>query len=300
LINPFQETHVAGNSTRSRRLPPYRALFAVDIKDFSGFESAAHAEVTARIRPIVAAAFRRCGLGAVWDDELWHRTIGDAYVAAYPSTALPLLVHPLLNALQIQLEHENRRAPAGHPPRPLRMRASVHVGPVTDPEDDPATDGSGTSRVDTHRLLDSFEVKQVLARAGDATCLAAIVSERAFTDAVLGGYCELTSDRFTPVDVAVKNYRQRAWLAVPVASGDLLARGIQPLTARGAAGGEAGSEGRARPGDAGTNPVRDAGMTGIGSVSGDATNTFVGNSGRISVTGNPTRSPRSRTRRDDG
>ena len=47
-------------------------------------------------------------------------------------------------------------------------------------------------------------MKQALARAGDATCLAAIVSERAFTDAVLGGYCELTSDRFTPVDVAVK------------------------------------------------------------------------------------------------
>lgn len=103
---------MTGNSTRSRRLPPYQALFAVDIKDFSGFESAAHAEVTARIRPIVAAVLRRCGLGAVWDDELWHRTIGDAYVAAYPSTTLPMLVHPLLNALQVQLEHENRRAPA--------------------------------------------------------------------------------------------------------------------------------------------------------------------------------------------
>lgn len=154
---------MTGNSTRSRRLPPYQALFAVDIKDFSGFESAAHAEVTARIRPIVAAVFRRCGLGAVWDDELWHRTIGDAPDAGASAA---------------------QRAPS-----PARTRES---------------EGSCPSRVDTHRLLDSFEVKQALARAGDATCLAAIVSERAFTDAVLGGYCELTSDRFTPVDVAVK------------------------------------------------------------------------------------------------
>ncbi|MCO1657348.1 hypothetical protein [Pseudonocardia humida] len=269
------------------------------MKDFSGFEAAAHAEVTGRIKPIMAATFRRCGLGEVWDDELWHRVIGDAYVSAYPSPALPLLVHPLLDALQTQLEHENRTAPVGHPPRPLRMRASIHVGPITDPEDDPVTDGSGTSRVDTHRLLDSTEVKQALARAGEKTCVAAIVSDRAFTDAVLGGYCELSRELFTPVDVAVKNYRERAWLAVPVPSGDLLARGIEPLTAEDPSGGEVGAEGNTRQGDAGKKSAQDVGMTGIGSVGGDATNTFVGNSGRISISGNPAPSPRPRKRRDD-
>jgi hypothetical protein len=295
-----RETNVSDSSVHTRRLPPYRSLLAVDVKDFSGFESAAHAEVTARITPIVEAAFRRCRLDDVWDAVSWHRVIGDAHVAAYPSAALPLLVHPLLAALQAQLEHENRNAPVGRPPRALRMRASIHVGPITDPADDPATDGSGTSRVEVHRLLDSSEVKQVLARAGDATSVAAIVSERAFGDAVVGGYCALTTDRFTPVDVVVKNYRERAWLAVPVVSGGLFAHGVRPLTADDPAADEAAIEGRARPGGSRTTPPHDGAMTGIGSVGGDATNTFVGNSGRVTITGGDSPSPRRRTRRDDG
>jgi hypothetical protein len=276
---------VSDYSIRSRYLPPYQAIFAVDVKDFSAFESVAQAGITARIRPIVAAAFRRCGLGEIWDEERWHRVIGDAYVAGFPTRALPLLIHPLLDALQVQLEEENRVSRDERPSRPLRMRASIHVGPITDADDDPVTDGSGAARVETHRLLDSAEVKQVLSRAGDGTLVAAIVSDRAFTDAVLGGFCALGPDRFTSVEVAVKQYRGSAWLAVPVASGDLLARGIRPLT----------EEGDAEAGDASAH--QGAQVIGIGSIAGDATNVFVGNSGSISTVDDPDRLRRPRRRR---
>jgi class 3 adenylate cyclase len=184
---PSSDDHTS--SSDPRRLPPYRALLAVDVRDFSGYPGGDHAELTARIRPIVAAAFHRCGLVDVWEDEIWHRVIGDSYVAAFPSPVLPMLLNPLLRALQDQLEHENRYAPIGNPPRPIRIRASVHVGPVTDPSAvAPSADGSGDPRVETHRLLDADEVKDLLTRSGDETCVAAIVSGRTYNDAVESGY----------------------------------------------------------------------------------------------------------------
>ncbi len=222
----------------SRRLPPYQALFAVDVRDFSGYRGRDHEELTRRIPRILAAAFDRAGLEEVWSEEIWHRVIGDSYVAGFRSAVLPLLLNPLLGALQEQLRHENRTDAIGDPPRPIRMRVSVHVGPATEPSGDDDSDGSGEARIEVHRLLDADVVKELLSRADDETCVAAIISQRAFVDAVVSGYAGEKPTLYVPAPVKVKKFEAIAMLRVPNPTGELIARGFLP------AHGDHGDEGK--------------------------------------------------------
>ncbi|WP_051386396.1 hypothetical protein [Actinokineospora inagensis] len=208
-------------------LPPYRALLVVDVKGFGGVESRNHAEITERVPLILRAAFQRCGLGDDWDEKRFGFTTGDGYAAGFPSTLLPRLLKPLLQALQDELDYRDRvRAD----PVPLRMRVSVNVGPVTDTGEGLISEGSGTARVETHRLLDAEPVKALLARSGPNTRVVAVVSARAFHDAVAGGYTDEPRELYVPAPVAVKELTDLAYLRVPSPTGDLLREGFLPRT----------------------------------------------------------------------
>lgn len=296
----------SGGADLPRRLPPYQALFAVDVRDFSGYQGRDHAELTRRIPRILSAAFRRAGLEEVWSgEELWQRMIGDSYVAGFRSSALPLLLNPLLGALQAQLRHENRTEAIGDPPRPLRMRVSVHVGPVTEPTGDADTDGSGEARVEVHRLLDADVVKSLLSRAENDTCVAAIVSERAYRDAVESGYTGERPSSYARTQVKVKEYEATAYLRVPHSTGELVARGLLPPEAAddsetpaqqpsGAAGFSIGSDSV----QAGT--YNDHRVVGVGTAR-DIDNVFTGTQGPVYIgdgNGADRRSSRRRPRRD--
>lgn len=210
-------------------LPPYRALLVVDMKDFSGRESRDHQSLTEQIPDILANGFAAAGLRHEWADRAFSRTTGDGYVAGFRSALLPRLLNPLLGAMQQELLMINRSAAAGTPP--IRMRVSLHVGPVTDSGANAEGDGSGAARVEAHRLVDAPEVKALLTRSADVTCVAAIISERVFEDAVLSGYTGEGVERYVRVPVRVKSYEGVAYLRVPEPSGDLLASGFsQPAT----------------------------------------------------------------------
>jgi hypothetical protein len=107
------------------------------------------------------------------------------------------------------------------------MRVSVTVGPVTDSGLGLVSDGAGTTRVELHRLLDSEPVRDLLKRSGEATRVAAIVSSRAFEDAVVGGFTDEDPDLYVEAPVTVKKYQGLAYLRVPLPSGDLLRSGFR-------------------------------------------------------------------------
>lgn len=209
-------------------LPPYRALLVVDMKDFSGEKGRDHAQLTEEIPRILRDAFRRGGVADVWDERRFHGTTGDGYFVGFGSTYLPYLLNPVLVALQDELEYRNRVAQVTAHPRPIRMRASVHVGPMTDSGTNALGDGSGVARVETHRLLDSDPVRDLLKRSANTTCVAAVVSARAFEDAVLPGYAAESPDLYVPAPVQVKTFRATAYLRVPHPSGELLTKGFRP------------------------------------------------------------------------
>ncbi|MEV5239631.1 hypothetical protein AB0K89_11040 [Streptomyces cinnamoneus] len=207
----------------SRDLPPYRGILAVDAKDFTGRPAVEHVTIAAAIPQLLRQTLERAGLGELWKDQRFANHTGDGFVFGFDPTALPRVIHPFLNELQELLTDYNIHATATGP---LRLRVSLHVGPLPD-SGDPG-DGNGTPRNDTHRLLDSKPVKAILASSGNITQVAAIVSQRVFEDAVLSGYTRLHPDRFieVPATVEGKNFQQRAWLHVPAPSGSLYDRRI--------------------------------------------------------------------------
>ncbi|MFP8904952.1 hypothetical protein [Streptomyces atacamensis] len=207
----------------SRPLPPYRALFAVDAKDFTGLPAAQHGPVSRLIPELVDQALTRADLSALRDTKRFPANTGDGMVFGFDPAFLPFVLWPFLHVLDEVLGAYNQQSVG---PR-IRLRASVHVGPL--PDSGEPGDGNGTARNDTHRLLDSRPVKAILAAASEqVTHLAAIISDRVHEDVVLGAYTGLHPDRCVEVPATVegKDFAQRAWLYVPSPSAGLVRAGV--------------------------------------------------------------------------
>ncbi|MEU2513508.1 hypothetical protein [Streptomyces syringium] len=208
----------------SRDLPPYRGILAVDAKDFTGRPAVEHVSITAAIPQLLEQALDRAGLGQLWKDQRFANNTGDGFVFGFDPTALPRVIHPFLGELQELLTDYNIHATGTGP---IRLRVSLHVGPL--PDSGNPGDGNGTPRNDTHRLLDSKPVRAILAASSESiTQVAAILSQRVFEDAVLSGYTRRHPDFFieVPATVEGKNFQQLAWLYVPAPSGNLYDRRI--------------------------------------------------------------------------
>ncbi|CAL2070872.1 MULTISPECIES: hypothetical protein [Streptomyces] len=209
----------AGSYSRSRPLPPYRGILAVDAKDFTGRPAIEH-EVISRVVPeLLRTALIRAELGELWNDRKFPASTGDGYVLGFDPSLMPFVVHPLLLTLQDVLTDHNILS---HGVAPIRLRVSLHIGPLPDTGDE--FSGNGTARNDTHRLLDSRPVKAVLAsHKANITHVAAILSDRCFQEAVASGYTGRHPDHFVEVAATVdgKPFFQRAWIYVPQPSGPL-------------------------------------------------------------------------------
>ncbi|MFE3547703.1 hypothetical protein ACFXN2_03410 [Streptomyces kronopolitis] len=205
--------------TRSRPLPPYRGILAVDAKDFTGRPAIEHEAVSRAVPELLKTALSRAELGDLWDDRKFPASTGDGYVFGFDPTRLPFVVHPLLLMLQDVLTDFNVLS---HGAVPIRLRASLHVGPLPDTGDE--FSGNGTARNDTHRLLDSRPVKAVLAsHKENITHVAAVLSDRCYQETVASGYTGRHPDHFVEVAATVdgKPFSQLAWIYVPQPSGPL-------------------------------------------------------------------------------
>ncbi|WP_416967824.1 hypothetical protein [Streptomyces sp. 4F14] len=210
--------------SRSRALPPYRGIVAVDAKDFTGHPAVEHGTISRNIPQLLRMSLERAGLDELWNDRRFPNSTGDGYVFGFDPTAMPFVIHPWLHQLQDILTEFNVHS---HGVAGLRLRVSLHVGPLPDSGEE--FDGNGTPRNDTHRLLDSTPVKAILAASSESTTqVAAIVSDRCFEDAVASGYTGRHPDHFIPVPATVpgKRFEQRAWLYIPAPSGNLYDRRI--------------------------------------------------------------------------
>jgi hypothetical protein len=208
----------------STDLPPYRAILAVDAKGFTAEPGSTHEAISNTILGLVGDALIGAGLGAEWDRPAFLGPTGDGFAVGLPTRVLPYLADPFPRLLQDRLAAYNR-----HGRTHLQLRVSVHVGPLPADPENPHWTGNGDSRNDTHRLLDSAPVKAILAGASPrVTYVACVFSDRVFTDVISAGYAGLHPDRCIPVAATVdgKAFNQRAWLHVPVISGNLL--GVLP------------------------------------------------------------------------
>ncbi|UUU20288.1 hypothetical protein [Streptomyces sp. DSM 40750] len=209
----------AGPFTRSRALPAYRGILAVDAKGFTGHPAIEHEAISRAVPDLLRTAMNRAGLEELWNDRKFPASTGDGYVFGFDPALMPFVVHPLLLTLQDVLTDYNVLS---YGAVPIRLRASLHIGPLPDTGDE--FSGNGTARNDTHRLLDSRPVKAVLAsHKENITHLAAILSQRCYEDAVASGYTGRHPDHFVEVAATVegKPFAQQAWIYVPQPSGPL-------------------------------------------------------------------------------
>ncbi|MCM3885553.1 hypothetical protein [Frankia sp. R82] len=256
----------------------------VDLEDFSGRRGVYHQSVTASIPAILDAALRRAGIdGSVGRSRFDHST-GDGWVRGYKPAVAPLLVNPFLRALEEELAERDRQASPGHvPTHNLRMRVSLHVGPVEDSGQNLPEDGSGDARVAVHRLVDSEPARRILDRSDPAaTHVVAVVSARAYEDTVVSGYAALPESLFHRMDITVKSYQSVAYIHVPRSSGQLLTEGF-PVPGVASAGDPVDLPGSSENRDASTfRSIRIGGVGSVGSgsnvVGGDHVGPMVANS----------------------
>lgn len=206
---------------KSSTLPPYRAVLAVDMENFSLTSGRNQQVIGALIPGLLEEALTCSDLAQVWGKKRFARHGGDGYVFGTEPDHLPFLISPFLENLQKELEGVQPILATLDRELRMRLRVSIDVGPLPDLGDDNPVNAMGEAMISTHRLLDSEPVRDELKRTDpDTTLVAVIVSRRVYEDVVLGGFTPIRPARWRQVNATVgsKNFQAEGYLFVPTPS----------------------------------------------------------------------------------
>ncbi|MFD7340183.1 hypothetical protein ACFV98_29910 [Streptomyces violascens] len=187
---------------------PYRAVLAVDARNFSALDSKGMQQVNADIQPLLAQALSASNVSAHWERRMFGQHTGDGYVAGMDPEVLPALVGCFPDALRQALARRRADAPAS---TRLQLRVSIHVGPLPH-------SGLGVPMVHTHRLLDDDALRAVLNRANpEITNTVVIISQRVYEDVFESGCVngDVLPDQFVRHLARVKKFQQPAYVHIP-------------------------------------------------------------------------------------
>jgi hypothetical protein len=161
-------------------VPAELALVAIDMEKYSQIPEAKMAAARCDVDDIVTTTLAECQLPDPQELPGGYKDSGDGAILLFPPSALARLVDPLLGRLNAALVRYEQQRLASSPV--LRLRASVHVGPLSLP------DHRGNAINDTTRLLDSQATRQALSAAKDSGgFLAVALSEIAYQRTVQAG-----------------------------------------------------------------------------------------------------------------
>ncbi|WP_405939242.1 hypothetical protein OG338_23810 [Streptomyces sp. NBC_00726] len=154
-------------------VPADFALVAIDMESYSQIPEARMTAARCDVDDIVATVLAECRLPDPQELPGGCKDRGDGAILLFPPSALARLVDPLLGRLNAALVRYERHRLASSPA--LRLRASVHIGPLSLPHH------RGDAINDTVRLLDSRATRQALSAAKDSGgFLAAALSETVY------------------------------------------------------------------------------------------------------------------------
>lgn len=197
-------------------VPPEHALLTVDMQEYSKLPEAKMASARADLDSMLTTVFAQCGiggpplLGAVKDR-------GDGAIFMLPARHAARLIDPLLVHLGQALERREQTRLASAPT--IRLRASVHVGPLAPPEH------RGDAANDACRLIDSDVARRAMTAAVDhGVLLAAVVSDTLFGRTVAAGRTPaLKEQHFHRATARVEGkpgFEQTCWLLLIVSERD--------------------------------------------------------------------------------
>ncbi|MFD6080431.1 hypothetical protein ACFWG5_33170 [Streptomyces hydrogenans] len=193
-------------------VPQEYALLVIDMKDYSKIPEAKMAPTLADVESVLSTVFEECGIDDVvtLDNAVKDRGDGSIYVVSARHAAR--LVDPLLGLLSQALERREHSRLASSPV--IRLRASVHVGPLESPGH------RGDAVNDACRLVESVAVRRAMDAALDNDLLlAAAVSDPVFDRSVLAARTKRLKVRDFHSATALVNgkpgFAERCWLHVP-------------------------------------------------------------------------------------
>ncbi|MCP2334699.1 FHA domain-containing protein [Actinomadura rupiterrae] len=197
----------------------------MDLEGFTRNAAVRQPNLSEAVPRVLETAMRRSGLS--WEDRRFPQSTGDGYILGLPVESVPLVLHPFLGELQAVLEEETRALRALDPALRLRMRVSVHLGPLPYTGGESPSDGIGKPLNDACRLLDSDPPRKALLLTDpEVTRVAAVISSRVHEDVVEAGFTALRPSELIPVHAQVKQFSEDAWLFIPAPSGVLLSQGF--------------------------------------------------------------------------
>ncbi len=183
----------------------HRTMVLVDVEGFSAPTRTLPHQLDTRAGLYEVVTEALAAAGVRWE-ACYHEDRGDGvFVLVPPEYPKTPLVEVLPEALARAVRGRNTTSP--HAAR-ARLRLAVHAGEV-------AFDGNGvtsTSLTTAFRLLDARPLKQALV---DSPGVVAVIVSRLIFDDVVRHAAAVDPATFRPVEVAVKEVRETAWIALP-------------------------------------------------------------------------------------
>ncbi|WP_024874122.1 hypothetical protein [Saccharomonospora piscinae] len=207
----------------------HMGILAVDVRRFSRHTTAQQETIQRELPAVLEVAATRAGLAEAWRGHHFRAFRGDGYLIGVRPELVAAVVDGFFDALQAELRGRTGELRASG--IELRLRTSLHYGPVR-AFDALLTDSpAGRVLIDAGRMLDAEPVRRLLDRSDpEVTLVASVVSGTVMEDIVQAGRTRRQPSEFVdvPLELEAKEYSGTGYLRVPAPSGDLLRSGLAP------------------------------------------------------------------------
>ncbi|SDQ22091.1 hypothetical protein [Actinopolyspora saharensis] len=211
----------------ARALGEHTGILAVDVRGFGEHNTAQQQRIVDLLPDVLRQAARRANLAELWEGRFFRAFRGDGYLVGVRPDLLGAVVDKFFDALQAELRH--RIGDLRKDGIEVRLRTSLHLGPVGSFEALLADSPTGKVMVDTGRMVDAGAVRALLDRSDpDVTLVASVLSSAVMEHVVEAGWTYRKPSEFVeaPLRVDTKEYSGTGYLRVPVPSGELLSSGL--------------------------------------------------------------------------
>ncbi|MEU6132379.1 hypothetical protein ABZ805_24650 [Saccharopolyspora sp. NPDC047091] len=203
-------------------------ILAVDVRRFgSGYNDVQQERIVALLPEILKDACGRAGISELIGDNMFRAFRGDGYLIGFSPDLIVPVVDKFFDSLQATLRQLSGSLRADG--IELRLRASLHLGPVQSFNEIIADSPTGGMMVESGRMVDAEPVRALLENSDpEVTFVAVVLSESIMEHVVRAGRTARRPSEFVASSLIIdsKDYSGKGYLRVPVLSGDLLVSGL--------------------------------------------------------------------------
>ncbi|EHR61625.1 hypothetical protein [Saccharomonospora cyanea] len=208
-------------------------ILAVDVRRFSAHNDAQQKTIVDLLPVVLRDSATKAGLRQLWDGHGFRAFRGDGYLVGVRPELVGAVVDRYFDSLQNELRRRACDLQAAGVR--LRLRASLHLGPV-ESFDVLVTDSPhGRVMVEAGRMVDAAPVRALLDHSdAEVTFVASVISRSVMEHVVEAGRCLRKPSEFveTSLKVDAKEYEGTGYLRVPTPSGELLTSGLLAVQQR--------------------------------------------------------------------